>query len=260
MLIPLLFMGDIVGRLFREFAVTLAVTILVSAVVSLTLTPMMCSKLLKHIPPEQQGRFYRVSERMFERVIAFYGRTLQIVLRYQTTTLLVAAATLVLTIFLYIVIPKGFFPIQDTGVIQGISEAAQTVSFPEMSHLQQELSRIILKDPAVESLSSFIGIDGTNTTLNSGRILINLKPLDERKISASDVIRRLQPDLATGAGHHAVHAAGAGPDGGRPRQPHPVSVHAGRPERRRTEYLRAQDAGSCSSCLNCVMSPAISKW
>jgi multidrug efflux pump len=194
-LIPLLFMGDIVGRLFREFAVTLAVTILVSAVVSLTLTPMMCSKLLRHTPEAQQGRFYRASERAFEKIIAFYGRTLQVVLRWQTTTLLVAVGTLVLTILLYIVIPKGFFPIQDTGVIQGISEAPQDISFPEMSKLQQSVAKIILKDPAVASLSSFIGIDGTNTTLNSGRILINLKPLDERHVSATEVIRRLQPEL-----------------------------------------------------------------
>ena len=195
-LIPLLFMGDIVGRLFREFAVTLAVTILVSAVVSLTLTPMMCSKLLKHSPEADQTRFYRVTEHGWKAIISFYDRTLQVVLRHQTATLLVAAATLVLTILLYIYIPKGFFPIQDTGVIQGVSEAAQTVSFQEMANEQQALGKIILKDPAVDSLSSFIGIDGTNATLNSGRILINLKPLDERKISASDVIRRLQPELA----------------------------------------------------------------
>jgi len=195
-LIPLLFMGDIVGRLFREFAVTLAVTILVSAVVSLTLTPMMCSKLLKHSPEADQTRFYRITEHGWKAIISFYDRTLQVVLRHQTTTLLVAAGTLVLTIALYIYVPKGFFPIQDTGVIQGISEASETVSFPEMSTLQQELGKIILKDPAVESLSSFIGIDGTNTTLNSGRILINLKPLEERNITASEVIRRLQPELA----------------------------------------------------------------
>ncbi|HMD84166.1 MAG TPA: efflux RND transporter permease subunit [Terriglobia bacterium] len=195
-LIPLLFMGDIVGRLFREFAVTLAVTILVSAIVSLTLTPMMCSKLLKHSPEADQTRFYRVTEHGWKAIISFYDRTLQVVLRHQTTTLVVAAGTLVLTILLYIYIPKGFFPIQDTGVIQGVSEASQTVSFQEMSTEQQALGKIILKDPAVESLSSFIGIDGTNTTLNSGRILINLKPLDERKMSASDVIRRLQPELA----------------------------------------------------------------
>jgi multidrug efflux pump len=195
-LIPLLFMGDIVGRLFREFAVTLAVTILVSAIVSLTLTPMMCSKLLKHAPEADQTRFYRVTEAGWKAIINFYDRTLQVVLRHQTITLIVAAATLVLTIVLYIIVPKGFFPIQDTGVIQGISEASETVSFPEMSNLQQQMGQIILKDPAVESLSSFIGIDGTNTTLNSGRILINLKPLDERKIDASDVIRRLQPELA----------------------------------------------------------------
>jgi multidrug efflux pump len=195
-LIPLLFMGDIVGRLFREFAVTLSVTILASAVVSLTLTPMMCSKLLKHTPEASQGRFYRASERAFNAVIAYYGKTLKWVLGWQITTLLIAAATLCLTIFLFFVIPKGFFPIQDTGVIQGVSESAQSVSFPEMSSQQQQLSKVILQDPAVDNLSSFIGIDGTNTTLNSGRILINLKPLAERKISASDVIRRLQPELA----------------------------------------------------------------
>jgi len=195
-LIPLLFMGDIVGRLFREFAVTLAVTILVSAVVSLTLTPMMCSKLLKHKPMAEQSHFYRISENAWNLVIGFYDRTLQWVLRRQTATLLVAIATLVLTIVLYVYIPKGFFPVQDTGVIQGVSQAAQTVSFQQMSQQQQALAALILKDSAVESLSSFIGVDGTNTTLNSGRILINLKPLEERKISATDVIRRLQPKLA----------------------------------------------------------------
>jgi multidrug efflux pump len=195
-LIPLLFMGDIVGRLFREFAVTLSVTILASAVVSLTLTPMMCSKLLKHTPEAGQGRFFRASERAFEAVIAFYGRTLRWVLGWQVATLLVAVATLCVTILLFVLIPKGFFPIQDTGVIQGVSEAAQSVSFPEMATEQQQLSKIILTDPAVDSLSSFIGIDGTNTTLNSGRILINLKPLAARKINASDVVRRLQPALA----------------------------------------------------------------
>jgi multidrug efflux pump len=195
-LIPLLFMGDIVGRLFREFAVTLAVTILVSAVVSLTLTPMMCSKLLKHRPEAVQGWFYRKSEHAFNAVIAFYGRTLKFVLRFQTITLLVAIATLAITVVQFIYIPKGFFPIQDTGVIQGVSEAAQTVSFTEMSRLQRSLTSVILKDPAVESLSAFIGIDGTNTTLNAGRVLINLKPLEERDASASDVIRRLQPALA----------------------------------------------------------------
>jgi multidrug efflux pump len=199
-LIPLLFMGDIVGRLFREFAVTLAVTILVSAVVSLTLTPMMCARILKHTPEEKQGRFFRASERAFDAVIAFYGRTLQWVLRHQTSTLLVAVGTLVLTILMFIRIPKGFFPIQDTGVIQGVSEAAQTISFKAMAERQQQLARVVLKDPAVDSLSSFIGIDGTNTTLNSGRILINLKPLEERRITASDVIRRLQPELETVAG------------------------------------------------------------
>ncbi|MGA2886985.1 MAG: efflux RND transporter permease subunit [Terracidiphilus sp.] len=194
-LIPLLFMGDVVGRLFREFAVTLAVTIVLSAVVSLTLTPMMCSRILRHTPKEQQGRFFKASERVFESVIAFYGRTLKFVLGYQTVTLLVAAATLILTIVLYIVIPKGFFPTQDTGVIQGISQAPETISFEAMKQKQQQLAAVILQDPAVESLSSFIGADGTNTTLNSGRMSINLKPLNARDLNASDVIRRLQNSL-----------------------------------------------------------------
>jgi multidrug efflux pump len=199
-LIPLLFMADIVGRLFREFAVTLSATILASAAISLTLTPMMSAKLLKHTPEESQGRFFRASEHAFNAVIAFYGKTLQWVLGWQVATLLVAVATLGLTIFLFFIIPKGFFPIQDTGVIQGVSEAAQSVSFPEMASQQQQLTKIILQDPAVDNLSSFIGIDGTNTTLNSGRILINLKPIAVRKINASDVIQRLQPELAKVAG------------------------------------------------------------
>jgi multidrug efflux pump len=194
-LIPLLFMGDVVGRLFREFAVTLAVTIVISAVVSLTLTPMMASRILKHNPAAQQGRFYKASERAFEAMIAFYGRTLKFVLRFQTITLLVAVATLMLTIYLYIIIPKGFFPVQDTGVIQGISQAPQTIGSKSMAAKQQELAKVILADPAVESLSSFIGADGTNTTTNSGRMSINLKPLDQRDMSASDVIRRLEPKL-----------------------------------------------------------------
>ncbi|HEY1731968.1 MAG TPA: efflux RND transporter permease subunit, partial [Terriglobales bacterium] len=194
-LIPLLFMGDVVGRLFREFAVTLAVTIIISAVVSLTLTPMMSARILKHTPESQQTRFYRWSEDVFNRMIAFYGRTLKKVLEYQTITLLVALGTLVLTVILYIMIPKGFFPVQDTGVIQGISQAPEAISFDAMSQQQQEVAKIILQDPAVESLSSFIGADGTNTTLNSGRYSINLKPLDERHMSASDVIRRLQSKI-----------------------------------------------------------------
>jgi multidrug efflux pump len=195
-LIPLLFMGDVVGRLFREFAVTLAVTIVISAVVSLTLTPMMASRILKHDPEAQQGRFYRASEHVFERMIAFYGRTLKFVLRYQTITLLVALATLMLTVFLYIMIPKGFFPVQDTGVIQGISQAPQTIGSKAMAEKQKELAKVVLDDPAVESLSSFIGADGTNTTTNSGRMSINLKPLKQRKLSAADVIRRLQTKLS----------------------------------------------------------------
>ena len=195
-LIPLLFMGDVVGRLFREFALTLGVTILISAFVSLTLTPMMCARLLKHTPEEKQGRFYRWSQEQFDRIIAEYGRTLRWVLDHQKATLFVAAGTLALTVLMYIFISKGFFPTQDTGVVQGISEAPQTISFPAMAERQQELARVILRDPAVESLSSFIGVDGTNTSLNNGRILINLKPLSERGISASDVIRRIQPELA----------------------------------------------------------------
>jgi multidrug efflux pump len=195
-LIPLLFMGDVVGRLFREFAVTLAVTIVVSAVVSLTLTPMMASRILKHNPKEKQGWFYQKSEHMFESMIAFYGRTLKFVLRHQTITLLVALGTLLLTIFLYIVIPKGFFPVQDTGIIQGISQAPPTIGPKAMAQKQQELADVILADPAVESLSSFIGADGTNITTNSGRLSINLKPLNQRDLNASDVIRRLQTKLA----------------------------------------------------------------
>jgi multidrug efflux pump len=195
-LIPLLFMGDVVGRLFREFAVTLAVTIVVSAVVSLTLTPMMSARILRHQPKEQQGRIYQASERVFERMIAFYGRTLKVVLGYQTITLLVAVATLLLTVFLYIIVPKGFFPVQDTGVIQGISQAPPTIGSKAMAEKQQELAKVVLDDPAVESLSSFIGADGTNTTTNSGRMSINLKPLDQRKLSAADVIRRLNSKLA----------------------------------------------------------------
>ena len=195
-LIPLLFMADVVGRLFREFAVTLSVTILISAVVSLTLTPMMSARLLRHKPESQQTWFYQATERTFNSIIDYYGRTLRWVLQHQGLTLLVAVGTLVLTVLLYLIIPKGFFPVQDTGVILGISEAEQTVSFSAMAERQQNLSRVILRDPAVESLSSFIGVDGTNTTLNSGRIQINLKPLDQRAEPASDIIRRLQPELA----------------------------------------------------------------
>ncbi len=195
-LIPLLFMGDVVGRLFREFAVTLATTILVSAFVSLTLTPMMCAKLLRHRKPEEQGRLYSWSERVFEYVIDRYSVTLRWVLKHQRETLLVTVGTLVLTLFLYVVVPKGFFPVQDTGAILGISEAAQTVSFSAMAERQQELAKIILQDPDVANVSSFIGVDGINTTINSGRIQINLKPRDERDLTASEIIRRLQPNLA----------------------------------------------------------------
>ncbi len=195
-LIPLLFMGDIVGRLFREFAVTLAVTILVSAFVSLTLTPMMSAKLLRHKPHSEQNAFYRRSEDFFEYVIAKYGVGVRFVLRHQTATLLVTLATFLLTVYLFLIVPKGFFPVQDTGVLLGITEAPQTISFADMAERQQTLAKLILRDPDVESVSSFIGVDGTNMTLNSGRIQINLKDREQRKASALDVIRRLDPEVA----------------------------------------------------------------
>ncbi len=195
-LIPLLFMGDIVGRLFREFAVTLAVTIVISALVSLSLTPMMAARLLKNPKTVKHGRIYEASERAYERVIEWYGTTLRWVLRHQTATLLATVAALALTLYLYVIVPKGFFPVQDTGVILGISEGPENVSFASMSERQQKLAKVILQDPDVASLSSFIGIDGTNTTQNSGRIQINLTPHEDRSDTASDIIRRLQPQVA----------------------------------------------------------------
>ncbi|HLY43070.1 MAG TPA: efflux RND transporter permease subunit [Terracidiphilus sp.] len=195
-LIPLLFMSDVVGRLFREFAITLAVTILVSAAVSLSLTPMMCSRILRDKATAKQSRFYHWSEDIFNRIIAAYGRILKVVLRFRFATLMVTIGTLVATILLFIVIPKGFFPVQDTGVILGISEAPQTVSFQNMAARQQQLVDAVLQDSAVDNVSSFIGVDGTNTTLNSGRIQITLKPLNQRNMSAEDVIRRLQSRVA----------------------------------------------------------------
>lgn len=194
-LIPLLFMGDIVGRLFREFAITLAATIMISAVVSLTITPMMCARLLKFKPEKEQGRFYHTTQKAIDSVIYSYGITLRWILKHQKLTLFVALCTLILTLLLAYIVPKGFFPVQDTGLILGMSEAAQEISFPEMAKHQQMLTKIILKDPAVESLSSFIGIDGTNTTLNSGRIMINLKPIEVRKLNATAIIHRLKPEL-----------------------------------------------------------------
>ncbi|MDH0647715.1 MdtB/MuxB family multidrug efflux RND transporter permease subunit [Pseudomonas sp. GD03858] len=195
-LIPLLFMADVVGRLFREFAITLAVAILISLVVSLTLTPMMCARLLKREPKEaEQGRFYRASGAWIDWLIRHYGSALTWVLERQPLTLLVAVATLALTVVLYLMVPKGFFPVQDTGVIQGISEAPQATSFAAMSERQQSLAKVILEDPAVQSLSSYIGVDGDNATLNSGRLLINLKPHGERDVTAAEVINRLQPRL-----------------------------------------------------------------
>ena len=194
-LIPLLFMGDIVGRLFREFAVTLAVTILVSAFVSLTLTPMMSAKLLRHKTSAQRSAFYRKSEEWFQYVIAQYGKGVRWVLSHQTLTLIITAATFVLTIFLYIIVPKGFFPVQDTGVILAVTEADQSVSFAAMSAHQQQLAKVILQDPDVVNVSSYIGIDGTNATLNSGRIQIDLKSRDDRSDDAQAIITRLQPKL-----------------------------------------------------------------
>ncbi len=246
-LIPLLFMGDIVGRLFREFAVTLAVTILVSAGVSLTLTPMMCAKLLKHRKEGEKGRFYEVTEDYYNRIIAFYGRTVKIVLRHQTATLLVTFGTLVLTLFLYVIVPKGFFPVQDTGVILGVSEAPDFISFDALAQRQQELAKIILQDKAVDSLSSFIGVDGTNTTPNEGRIQINLKPRDERSDDASAIIRRLQPRAGEGRRHHALHAARAGSDGGRPREPHPVPVFDRRCGRGGTGAVDSEAGGQAAN-------------
>ncbi|WP_341305289.1 MdtB/MuxB family multidrug efflux RND transporter permease subunit [Pseudomonas sp. TMP25] len=195
-LIPLLFMADVVGRLFREFAITLAVAILISLMVSLTLTPMMCARLLKAEKPEQEGRFYRTAGAVIDAMIARYGVWLTWVLKHQPLTLLVAIGTMVLTVVLYLVVPKGFFPVQDTGVIQGISEAPQSISFRAMSERQQRLAEVLLQDPAVASLSSYIGVDGDNPTLNSGRLLINLTPRAERDVSASQIIERLRPELA----------------------------------------------------------------
>jgi multidrug efflux pump len=195
-LIPLLFMGDVVGRLFHEFAITLAVTIILSAVVSLTLVPMMCAKLLRHRPKEEEKGIARWSNDKFQALIDRYGQALEWVLRHQPLTLAVAIGTLILTILLYIFIPKGFFPVQDTGVIQAITEAPQSVSYADMAERQAKMAAVILKDSDVVSLSSFIGVDGSNITLNSGRMLINLKPVDDRSESASDVIRRLQRETA----------------------------------------------------------------
>ena len=195
-LIPLLFMGDVVGRLFREFAITLAVSILLSAVISLTLTPMMCAHILKHRTEKEMGRLERCMTRFFDRVIAGYDTGLIWVFAHQRLTLISTIATLFFSVFLYVVVPKGFIPVQDTGVIQGISEAPQNISFEGMADRQRSLAEVILQDPDVDSLSSFIGVDGVNTTLNSGRLLINLKPLQERKSRAETIIRRLQRRVA----------------------------------------------------------------
>jgi multidrug efflux pump len=195
-LIPLLFMADVVGRLFREFAITLAVSILISLVVSLTLTPMMCARLLKAEHAEEHGRLYRLTGRFFDGMIAWYGRLLTVSLRYQTVTLLVAVATLALTVWLYVIVPKGFFPVQDTGAIQVITEAPQSVSFAAMAERQRAAARAILEEPGVEGLSSFIGVDGANATLNSGRMLVTLAPRDERSRNATEIIAGLRDRVA----------------------------------------------------------------
>ena len=191
-LIPLLFMGDVVGRLFHEFAITLAVTIIISAVVSLTLVPMLCARLLRHKPDAQRSRFDLYVDHSINWVIRQYGRMLEVVLRHQFLTLLVAIATFGLTVYLYIAIPKGFFPVQDTGMIQAITEAPQSISYSAMADLQRNVAAEILKDPDVANLSSFIGVDGNNSTLNSGRMLIDLKPLDAGRAPVKQVIKRLQ--------------------------------------------------------------------
>ena len=224
-LIPLLFMGDVVGRLFREFAITLSVTILISAVVSLTLVPMACAKLLKPETETHENAFQRYSREGFDKIVELYGRALNWVLDRQTFVLFIALATFVLTAVLYIVIPKGFFPLQDTGVIQAISEAPQSVSYAAMAERQQQLASIILKDPEVDSLSSFIGVDGTNTTLNSGRILINLKPYDQRKSNITTIMQRIKDADRFADRHQPVHATGTGPDHRRHRQPYAIPIH-----------------------------------
>ena len=239
-LIPLLFMADVVGRLFREFAITLAVSILISLVVSLTLTPMMSARLLRHHKGTEEGWFYRGSGAVIDWMIAAYGRQLQWVLRHQMLTLLVAVATLVLTVVLYMAVPKGFFPVQDTGAIQAISEAPQSVSFSAMAERQQAAAKAILAEPDVTGLSSFIGVDGSNQTLNSGRMLITLKPHEQRTRSAAEVIASLRERLRSVPGHHALPPAGAGPDDRGSRQPHAVSVHPRRPRLRPAERVGAE--------------------
>lgn len=195
-LIPLLFMQDVVGRLFREFAVTLAVAILFSAVISLTLTPMMCAYLLKPHAEEKQSALSLRLGIFFDNVIDAYDAALVRILGHQGKTLAVTVATLILSVLLYILVPKGFIPVQDTGVIQGVTEAEQSVSFEAMAKRQQAVAAVILEDAAVESLSSFIGVDGVNTTLNSGRLLINLKPLAERDEKAPTIVARLERKIA----------------------------------------------------------------
>lgn len=199
-LIPLLFMNDIIGRLFREFAVTLSVSILISAIISLTLTPMLCRYLLRQKNLKKKGKITLVLENFIDKIIYHYSITLKIVLNHQKTTITVAIFTLIFTIYLFYTIPKGFFPVQDTGLIQGITEAPQSISFNEMYKKQQEITAEILKDPAVENISSFIGVDGTNFTLNSGRVLIRLKPIEERLIHASKIIKRIQKNVSRIAG------------------------------------------------------------
>ncbi len=239
-LIPLLFMGDVVGRLFHEFAITLAVTIVISAVVSLTLVPMMCAKLIRHRSERDRTGFDLKAERTFEWIVVRYGHALNWVLDRQPLTLLVALLTLAFTVLLYIEIPKGFFPVQDTGMIQAISEASQSISYQAMATLQNELAETILKDPDVVSLSSFVGVDGTNQTLNTGRFLITLKPHDERRLTASAIIQRLQTEVSGSRRHRALHAAGPGPDHQFDDRQSALSFRAGRRQRHRVQHVGAK--------------------
>ena len=233
--IPLFLMGGYVGKLFQEFAVTISVSLLLSLVISLTLTPMMCARLLKNEVHRQHGRLYRLFERGFDGLLALYEHGLKIVLRHRFITLMVMLGTIALTGYLYVVIPKGFFPQQDTGQIVGITEAAEDISFPAMAQRQQALVDILLKDPAIESVSNYIGPGGPTATLNQGRVFIVLKPGNQRDASADQVINRLRPKLAQDPGHHPLHAGGAGHHDRRAPDQDPVPIHA---DRRRFDRAR----------------------
>jgi multidrug efflux pump subunit AcrB len=241
--IPLLFMTGIVGRLFREFAITLSVAVAWSAVVSLTLTPMMCARLLKAEKDEKHGRFYNATERMFNGMLDAYDRGLQWVLKHQGLTLMVAIATLVGTIWLYIMIPKGLLPEQDTGLIVGVTDAAQSISFQAMVERQHQVTDIVRKDPDVVSVASFVGAGTVNATVNTGRLYITLKPRDQRKASAERDHRPIAGGDEGRRRHFAAHAGGAGRPDRQPRQPHPIPVHPGGRRRGRVVRVGAETAG-----------------